>query len=115
MEFNQPTFKNFLKQIKFDIYLDFANICQHILSPESDECDKNIYIKKLCKLLERPPKGKNLALGNQINRKALLNFCQNYESGQRIYPNLFNESLKYVQNKLIEKEAIFYKIYKNQK
>lgn len=115
MNFNQPRFKNFLKQINFDIYLEFAILCQHILSPDSDMSDKMLCIRELTKFLERPPKGKNLALCNQINRKSLLNYCQNYEFGQKINQNIFNTSLKYAMNKLIEKEAVFFKLRKNLK
>lgn len=112
MDFNDKMFENFLKQIKFVVYLDFANLCQHVLSPEVNISDKLLYIKEICKYLERPPKGKNIALCNQIDRKELLSYCQNYELGQAINQKIFHKSLGYAQSKLIEKKAVFVKMYK---
>ena len=112
MDFNETKFRDFLKQIKFDIYLDFVHLCQHIMSPDPDISNKLIHIKELCKYLESRPKGKNLAFCNQINRKALLNYCQNYELGQKIDTKLFHASLKYAQGKIFEKKAVFDKVYK---
>ena len=95
------------EQIHFENYLDFAILCQNIIGQEFDSFIKFIFIKHISKYLEAPPFGKNLAICNQINRKTLLCYCQNYEFGQIINFQVFYLGLKYACTKLAEKQALF--------